>query len=205
MAPLTEKHNVFNPAHHGSAEQSGSKSATASEDEVHDEKPGKGPTYVGEMEELEVDEEPVVDPFVPFDDLPDEKHWIVTARAMLVGCVCGALVNASNLYLGLKTGWTFGASLFGSIVGFSVLVSSVGAVKLNLSLTNRRNHSPRLCLRASQSWEAVSDLEKTTSCRPRQQHPVVSRLCSSLVSRPCISWSCSTHRRKTFGGWCLSR
>ena len=42
---------------------------------------------------------------------------------MFVGCICGALVNASNLYLGLKTGWTFGASLFGAIVGFAVIKS----------------------------------------------------------------------------------
>lgn len=61
------------------------------------------------------------DPFTPFDDLPDERHRIVTIRAILVGVVCGALVNASNIYLGLKTGWTFGASLFGCIIGFAVL------------------------------------------------------------------------------------
>ena len=67
----------------------------------------------GEIEEF--------DPFVPFNDLPDERRRIVTIRAMVVGAICGALVNASNLYLGLKTGWTFSANLFGAIVGFSVL------------------------------------------------------------------------------------
>ncbi|EME86509.1 uncharacterized protein MYCFIDRAFT_202529 [Pseudocercospora fijiensis CIRAD86] len=61
------------------------------------------------------------DPFTPFDDLPEERHIIVTIRAVLVGVVCGALVNASNIYLGLKTGWTFGASLFGAIIGFALL------------------------------------------------------------------------------------
>lgn len=30
-------------------------------------------------------------------------------------------MNASNIYLGLKTGWTFGANIFGAIVGFAVL------------------------------------------------------------------------------------
>jgi len=39
----------------------------------------------------------------------------------VIGIVCGALVNASNLYLGLKTGWTFTANLFGAIVGFSAI------------------------------------------------------------------------------------
>ena len=119
MPPLTEKQNVFNTTH---ASEERSASGT-SEPTVTDEKPGKGPAYVGEMEEAEMEEESEADPFKPFDDLPPERHWIVTIRAMLVGCICGALVNSSNLYLGLKTGWTFGASLFGSIVGFSVLVS----------------------------------------------------------------------------------
>ena len=37
-------------------------------------------------------------------------------------------MNASNLYLGLKTGWTFSAHLFGTIVGFAVLKSISKAV-----------------------------------------------------------------------------
>lgn len=61
----------------------------------------------------------VKDPFVPFDNVVPEKH-ILTFRAMLIGAICGALVNASNIYLGLKTGWTFAANIFGSIVGFAV-------------------------------------------------------------------------------------
>ncbi|KAI0630922.1 OPT oligopeptide transporter [Trametes polyzona] len=44
-----------------------------------------------------------------------------TFRAVLVGCALGAVISASNVYLGLKTGWTFGASLFGSIFGFAIL------------------------------------------------------------------------------------
>ncbi|EMC98140.1 hypothetical protein BAUCODRAFT_32137 [Baudoinia panamericana UAMH 10762] len=117
VPPLTEKQNTFRPSHNGSED----KSSTSDEPEFTDEKVGK--TYAGEMEEVEMDEEPVIDPFVPFDDLPEERQRIVTFRAMFVGCICGALVNASNLYLGLKSGWTFGASLFGSIVGFAVIKS----------------------------------------------------------------------------------
>ena len=63
----------------------------------------------------------VVDPFKPFDDLPDDEGNILTIRAIFVGLCCGALVNASNIYLGLKTGWTFGANLFGAIAGFAVI------------------------------------------------------------------------------------
>ncbi|MCJ1403415.1 hypothetical protein MMC11_006638 [Xylographa trunciseda] len=70
----------------------------------------------------EGDESPK-DPFKPFDDLPDEDRNILTFRALLVGVLCGALVNASNIYLGLKSGWTASANIFASIVGFTVLKS----------------------------------------------------------------------------------
>ncbi|KAL5349884.1 hypothetical protein ACLOAV_004918 [Pseudogymnoascus australis] len=53
------------------------------------------------------------DPFLSFDDLPDEDRNILTFRAILVGLLCGGLVNASNIYLGLKSGWTSGANIFG--------------------------------------------------------------------------------------------
>jgi OPT family oligopeptide transporter len=61
------------------------------------------------------------DPFVPFDDLPDERSWILTPRAVFIGLIAGALVNASNVYLGLKSGWTFTANLFGAIFGFGIV------------------------------------------------------------------------------------
>lgn len=120
VPPLTEKRNAFNPSHHGEEKVS---TSTEAVDEQANEK--SGPFFVGEMEETDMgDKENITtDPFVPFDDLPDEPKRIITVRAMLVGCICGALVNASNVYLGLKTGWTFGASLFGAIIGFSVLKS----------------------------------------------------------------------------------
>lgn len=53
------------------------------------------------------------DPFVPFHDLPDEDRNILTLRAIVVGVLCGGLVNASNIYVGLKAGWTGGANIFG--------------------------------------------------------------------------------------------
>lgn len=44
------------------------------------------------------------DPFVPFPvdpNAPEEPHdRILTVRAIAVGCILGALVNASNVYLG---------------------------------------------------------------------------------------------------------
>jgi hypothetical protein len=61
------------------------------------------------------------DPYRPFNDLPEERHWVLTFRAVFIGVIAGALVNASNLYIGLKSGWTFTANLFGSIAGFGIL------------------------------------------------------------------------------------
>jgi OPT family oligopeptide transporter len=62
----------------------------------------------------------VVDPF-PVDPLaPVEEHQL-TVRALVVGSILGAVVGASNIYLGLKTGFTFGPQLFGAIFGFAIL------------------------------------------------------------------------------------
>ncbi|KAL3459685.1 OPT superfamily oligopeptide transporter [Aspergillus heterothallicus] len=61
------------------------------------------------------------DPFVPFADSQPDESRILTFRAVLVGVLCGTLVNASNIYLGLKAGWTTSANIFGCVIGFVVL------------------------------------------------------------------------------------
>ena len=46
----------------------------------------------------------VADPFAPFPEdpgVPEEDH-ILTIRAVVLGCICGAAVNASNVYLGIS-------------------------------------------------------------------------------------------------------
>ncbi|KAK0270579.1 hypothetical protein LTR35_014115 [Friedmanniomyces endolithicus] len=57
----------------------------------------------------------------PIDPDAEEETQQLTFRAVFVGCCLGGVIAASNIYLGLKTGWTFGASLFGSIFGFAIL------------------------------------------------------------------------------------
>lgn len=59
-------------------------------------------------------------PFPIDPDAPEETHQL-TFRALFVGSCLGAIVGASNIYLGLKTGFTFGPQLFGAIFGFAVL------------------------------------------------------------------------------------
>lgn len=98
--PLTERDNTFNtPANAYALE--------------------KSELEVERIKSIDTDhhDDFTIDPFKPFDDLPEENSNILTLRAMFVGLCCGALVNASNVYLGLKTGWTFTANLFG--VGIS--------------------------------------------------------------------------------------
>ncbi|KAK7749088.1 hypothetical protein SLS62_008483 [Diatrype stigma] len=79
-----------------------------------DEKSEKG--EVGDVEEE-------LDLYVPlkmYEGLPAEPNPL-TIRAVVVGIILGCLVNASNLYLGLKTGFTFGANMFGAIFGYGII------------------------------------------------------------------------------------
>jgi hypothetical protein len=106
---MTEKENVF-------------VRATSGDQSDRDNDPKEASAYVGETSDFDDDSSIAhADPFTPFDDLPEERKRIITIRAVLLGAICGALVGSSNIYLGLKTGWTFGASLFGAIVGFAVI------------------------------------------------------------------------------------
>jgi uncharacterized oligopeptide transporter (OPT) family protein len=59
-------------------------------------------------------------PFPVDPNDPEEVHQL-TVRAILVGCALGAVVGASNIYLGLKSGFTFGGQLFGAIFGFAII------------------------------------------------------------------------------------
>lgn len=66
----------------------------------------------------------ITDLFVSFPDVPGmepEKNPL-TVRAVLTGIVLGSLVNASNVYLGLKTGITFSATMFGAIFGYGIIL-----------------------------------------------------------------------------------
>ncbi|KAG8925932.1 hypothetical protein FRC02_009309 [Tulasnella sp. 418] len=59
-------------------------------------------------------------PFPP-DPYAIEEFNALTFRAIIVGSMLGLIVGASNVYLGLKTGFTFSASLFGSLFGFAII------------------------------------------------------------------------------------
>ncbi|UNI22959.1 hypothetical protein JDV02_008802 [Purpureocillium takamizusanense] len=69
-------------------------------------------------------DERITDLFVSFPEVkgiaPETNP--LTVRAVLTGIVLGSLVNASNVYLGLKTGFTFTANMFGAIFGYGVIL-----------------------------------------------------------------------------------
>jgi hypothetical protein len=67
-----------------------------------------GPKYTDDDKEPTTAQADFVDdPFRPFDNLPDERPRVFTFRALFIGLCAGALVNASNVFLGLRSGWTF--------------------------------------------------------------------------------------------------
>uniref|UniRef100_A0A0W0GF66 Putative oligopeptide transporter n=1 Tax=Moniliophthora roreri TaxID=221103 RepID=A0A0W0GF66_MONRR len=66
------------------------------------------------------DDHDVTKPFPIDPDAPEETHQL-TVRAVVVGGALGALVGASNVYLGLKTGFTFGPQLFGALFGYAII------------------------------------------------------------------------------------
>ncbi|KAH9940539.1 OPT oligopeptide transporter [Epithele typhae] len=71
-------------------------------------------------DEMELQTPDISRPFPRDPNEMVETHQL-TLRAIVVGCCLGAVVGASNIYLGLKTGFTFGPQLFGAIFGFAII------------------------------------------------------------------------------------
>ncbi|KAI0355848.1 oligopeptide transporter [Trametes cingulata] len=101
---------VYEPEH-GLAELRRGESSTGSSNEKN---------MKIEHEEYEVNTHDITKPFPIEPDEMVETHQL-TLRAIIVGCALGAVVGASNIYLGLKTGFTFGPQLFGAIFGFAII------------------------------------------------------------------------------------
>lgn len=52
----------------------------------------------------------------------------LTLRAVVSGLFVGCLIGASNICIGLKIGWTFGASITAAVIGFAFFRSIAGAL-----------------------------------------------------------------------------
>ncbi|MBL8721756.1 MAG: OPT/YSL family transporter, partial [Myxococcales bacterium] len=47
----------------------------------------------------------------------------LTVRAAVTGMILGSILSASNLYIGLKIGWSFGMGITASVVGFAIFAA----------------------------------------------------------------------------------
>ncbi|MEO2046759.1 MAG: OPT family oligopeptide transporter [Pirellulales bacterium] len=74
---------------------------------------------------------------IEYTPAPGEAQ--LTARAVVVGCLVGSVVSCTNIYIGLKIGWTFGASIISAVLGYSLftMLGSLGkARRLTVLETN---------------------------------------------------------------------
>ncbi|KAI9170725.1 putative oligopeptide transporter [Paramyrothecium foliicola] len=96
-------------------------SATAEPREINEKQPSIDVDLKSESDESS--SEAITDLFVSFPPIKGvvEEPYPLTVRAVVVGIVLGSLVNASNVYLGLKTGFTFPSTLFGAIFGYGII------------------------------------------------------------------------------------
>jgi putative OPT family oligopeptide transporter len=53
----------------------------------------------------------------------------LTLRAIISGLFVGCLIGASNICIGLKIGWTFGASITAAVVSFAIFRTFAGVLK----------------------------------------------------------------------------
>lgn len=58
---------------------------------------------------------------------PEPGEAQLTSRAVIAGCVTGSVVACTNVYIGLKIGWSFGASIVAAVLSYALF-----------SMTNRR-------------------------------------------------------------------
>ena len=61
---------------------------------------------------------------------PDPNEKQLTPRAIVIGSLVGSIVACTNIYIGLKIGWTFGASIVSAVLGFAIF----SALRQNLSV-----------------------------------------------------------------------
>ncbi|KAJ8086152.1 hypothetical protein PM082_004974 [Marasmius tenuissimus] len=113
MAAVQEKENILSVP---TVPRQGSSSSSPEFNEKRDIPPSESSAEVEET----FDDHDVTKPF-PIDPDEPEEEYQLTVRALIVGSALGAVVGASNIYLGLKTGFTFGPQLFGALFGYAIL------------------------------------------------------------------------------------
>ena len=77
------------------------------------------------MDEQSPYSSPQSEPEVPVEVVEEipQHDWAggpqLTYRAVITGCLVGSIIACTNIYIGLKIGWTFGASIISAVLGFS--------------------------------------------------------------------------------------
>lgn len=61
--------------------------------------------------------------------VPEHAPSELTFRAVLAGLVVGSLIGASNVCIGLKIGWTFGASITAAVLSFAIFRGLAGVLR----------------------------------------------------------------------------
>lgn len=125
-------------------------------------------------------------PFPPLKGVPEEEQQL-SIRALVIGICLGAVVSASNIYLGLKTGWTFGASLFGGILGFAIIkpLSRIAPKYLGGGY-----FGPKVCVCIGMMPLTYADknlCRKMSLCRPLLQRLVVWESSSLVLCQLCTN------------------
>jgi uncharacterized oligopeptide transporter (OPT) family protein len=67
---------------------------------------------------------------------PDPNEAQLTWRAVIVGSLTGSIVACTNIYVGLKIGWAFGASIISAVLSYSIfaaLNSRLGVLETNIA------------------------------------------------------------------------
>ncbi|CAG9982234.1 unnamed protein product [Clonostachys byssicola] len=84
----------------------------------------KAPSVTAKSDSSEESNDEITDLFVSFPPIKgrEPEQNPLTIRAVFIGICLGSLVNASNVYLGLKTGFTFSANMFGAIFGYGFVI-----------------------------------------------------------------------------------
>ncbi|MBN1827471.1 MAG: OPT/YSL family transporter [Candidatus Eisenbacteria bacterium] len=59
----------------------------------------------------------------------EENYSELTLRAVISGLFVGCLIGASNICIGLKIGWTFGASITAAVISFAIFRTFAGVLK----------------------------------------------------------------------------
>lgn len=62
----------------------------------------------------------------------------LTIRALIAGCITGSVVACTNIYIGLKIGWSFGASIIAAVLSyalFAVIGRRLSVLETNIAQT----------------------------------------------------------------------